>query len=62
MALLLRAGEVVSVDRLVDDVWGDAPPQSAEHSVAVYVSRLRPLLAPYGVLRGALERRMATPA
>ncbi|MEJ7569603.1 MAG: helix-turn-helix domain-containing protein [Gaiellaceae bacterium] len=27
--LLLRAGEVVSVDRLIDELWGEAPPEDA---------------------------------
>lgn len=39
--LLLRAGEVVSVERLVDEVWGEAPPPSAAHTLESYVSRLR---------------------
>jgi basic membrane lipoprotein Med (substrate-binding protein (PBP1-ABC) superfamily)/DNA-binding SARP family transcriptional activator len=38
----------------VDELWGAGPPSSAEHSVAVYVSRLRHVLAPHGV---SLERR-----
>jgi DNA-binding SARP family transcriptional activator/basic membrane lipoprotein Med (substrate-binding protein (PBP1-ABC) superfamily) len=55
-ALLLRAGEVVAVERLVDDVWGDDPPPSAAHSLESYVSRLRQLLNGHGprlVRRGA---------
>nr|MBA3375652.1 winged helix-turn-helix domain-containing protein [Actinomycetota bacterium] len=31
--LLLRADEVVSVERLIDEVWGDTPPPSAAHSL-----------------------------
>ena len=31
-ALLLRAGDVVSDERLVDDVWGKSPPASAAHT------------------------------
>jgi len=42
--LLLRAGEVVSVERLVDELWGDDPPPSASHSLEVYVSRIRRVL------------------
>ena len=53
-ALLLRAGEVVSDDRLIDEIWGDSPPESAAHSLEAYVSRLRQALAGHGV---ALERR-----
>ena len=42
--LLLRAGEVVPVDRLVDEVWGIDPPPSAAHTLESYISRLRQLL------------------
>ncbi len=43
-ALLLRAGEAISVEHLVDDLWPDDPPASARHAVQVYVSRLRQAL------------------
>jgi DNA-binding SARP family transcriptional activator/basic membrane lipoprotein Med (substrate-binding protein (PBP1-ABC) superfamily) len=43
--LLLQADEVVSVERLIDEVWGDNPPPSAGHSLEAYVSRLRSILA-----------------
>jgi YVTN family beta-propeller protein len=39
--LLLNHGEVVSVDRLVDELWGEEPPDTAVKTVQVYVSRLR---------------------
>jgi YVTN family beta-propeller protein len=39
--LLLHHGEVVSVDRLVDELWGERPPDTATKTVQVYVSRLR---------------------
>ena len=39
--LLLRANEVVTVDELVDEVWGDEPPAAARSSLYAYVSRLR---------------------
>lgn len=39
--LLLHANEVIPTDRLVDSLWGDDPPESAEHAIEVYVSRLR---------------------
>jgi basic membrane lipoprotein Med (substrate-binding protein (PBP1-ABC) superfamily)/DNA-binding SARP family transcriptional activator len=53
-ALLLRPDEVVPLERLVDEVWGDDPPPSAAHSLEAYVSRLRQSLVPHGVV---LERR-----
>jgi DNA-binding SARP family transcriptional activator/basic membrane lipoprotein Med (substrate-binding protein (PBP1-ABC) superfamily) len=46
--LLLKADEVVSVERLIDEVWGDRPPPSAGHSLEAYVSRLRSILAGEG--------------
>jgi predicted ATPase/DNA-binding SARP family transcriptional activator len=39
--LLLHANEVVTRERLVDAVWGDAPPRSAVQSLQVYVHALR---------------------
>ena len=42
--LLLHANHVVSRDRLVDELWGDSPPETAVQGVQVYVSRLRRLL------------------
>ena len=42
--LLLRAGEVVSSDRLIDELWGERPPPSGIDALQVYVSRLRKLL------------------
>ena len=40
-ALALRAGEVVSTDRLVADLWGDQAPASASGSLQNTVSALR---------------------
>jgi YVTN family beta-propeller protein len=42
--LLLRAGEVVSTDRLIDALWAERPPASALNSVHIYVSQLRKAL------------------
>jgi DNA-binding SARP family transcriptional activator len=39
--LLLQANEVVSTERLIDEVWGESPPSTVGKSVQVYVSRLR---------------------
>src|SRR5918994_683084 len=44
--LLVNANQVVSRDRLIDGLWGEAPPASVVQSVQVYVSRLRKLLPP----------------
>ncbi len=42
--LALELGRVVSVDRLVEDLWPGTPPQTAAHAVQVYVSQLRKAL------------------
>lgn len=39
--LLLHRGRQVSTDRLVDALWGEAPPPSALASIQAYVSNLR---------------------
>jgi DNA-binding SARP family transcriptional activator len=39
--LLLNANEIVSTDRLHDDLWGESPPATAAKSIQLYVSRLR---------------------
>ena len=44
--LLLRAGEVVSTDRLLDELWGESPPRTAGTSLHNLVSQLRKLLGP----------------
>ena len=43
--LLLHANEIVPTDRIIDLVWGDEPPRTAEHSVQIYVSELRKALS-----------------
>jgi predicted ATPase/DNA-binding SARP family transcriptional activator len=42
--LVLHANEVVSADRLIDDLWAAEPPATAAKTLQVYVSRLRNLL------------------
>ena len=42
--LLLRANEVVSRDRLIDGLWGERPPPTADHTLDNYLSRLRKAL------------------
>jgi predicted ATPase/DNA-binding SARP family transcriptional activator len=39
--LLACRGEVVTIDALVDALWGDSPPASAVATLRTYVSRLR---------------------
>jgi DNA-binding SARP family transcriptional activator len=40
-SLLLRANEVVSADRLIDELWGETPPPTAAKTLQAHVSRLR---------------------
>ena len=42
--LLLRRGEVVSSDRLIDQLWGEQPPVTAAKTLQGYVSHLRKAL------------------
>ncbi len=44
--LALRAGEVVSTDRLVEELWGGEPPKAALGSLQNLVSELRKALGP----------------
>jgi DNA-binding SARP family transcriptional activator len=46
--LLLHPNEVVSTDRLVDELWGERPPPSAPKVVQGYVSQLRKALEDVG--------------
>src|SRR5262245_44059476 len=43
--LLLHANEVVSSDRLIDELWGEGAPATAAKILQGYVSQLRKLLA-----------------
>jgi predicted ATPase/DNA-binding SARP family transcriptional activator len=42
--LLLAANQVVSTDRLVEDLWGDHPPERPQRALQVFISRLRKIL------------------
>jgi DNA-binding SARP family transcriptional activator len=44
--LLTRANEVVSTERLIDELWGARPPATAANALQYHVSRLRKALAP----------------
>src|SRR6516225_12047952 len=48
--LLLDANRTVATERLVDDLWGDEAPESAQKMVQIYVSQLRKVL-PGGMLQ-----------
>jgi len=40
-SLALRAGQVVSTERLAEDLWGETPPAGAAATLRTYVSHLR---------------------
>lgn len=48
-SLLLRANEVVSSDRLLDELWSERPPQSGRAALQVRISQLRKALGPAGI-------------
>jgi DNA-binding SARP family transcriptional activator/predicted RNA-binding Zn ribbon-like protein len=47
--LLLDAGHIVSIDRIIDLLWEGDPPPSPRSVIYTYVGRLRRTLAPHGV-------------
>jgi DNA-binding SARP family transcriptional activator/ABC-type transport system substrate-binding protein/streptogramin lyase len=49
--LLIRRGEVVSRDALIEALWPDRPPGTAAHSLDVQISRLRKAFAPEQLLQ-----------
>src|SRR5262249_51803587 len=44
--LLIARGRVVPVDRLIEDLWPEQPPQQALAAVQAFVSQLRRALEP----------------
>src|SRR3982074_1606895 len=48
--LLLRVNEVVSADRLIEDLWGEQPPDSGRAALQVRISQLRKALGPAGAV------------
>ena len=48
--LLLHVGEAVSTDQLIDELWGDEPPEAGSAALRVRVSQLRRALGPAGEL------------
>lgn len=59
--LALHAGEVVSMNDIVDVLWGTDPPRSCVRLVHGYAARLRPLLGPDGLAKAATGYRLAVP-
>jgi predicted ATPase/DNA-binding SARP family transcriptional activator len=58
--LLLSANEAVSVERLIDALWGEAAPASAVNLVQGYVSDLRRILEPGRPPRASGQRLVSS--
>src|SRR5919106_1641091 len=46
--LLLHGNEVVATEKLIDDIWGETPPEAARNSLQTYISLLRKTLGDGG--------------
>jgi YVTN family beta-propeller protein len=47
--LLLHRNQVVSADRLIDELWGESPPAGARRTLRAYVSKLRRAIGANGM-------------
>src|SRR3954462_9422952 len=57
--LALMGGRAITVDRLIDELWGEQPPMRARDSLQMHVSRLRKGLAEAGADSGRLVSHAA---
>lgn len=57
--LLLRANNIVMLDAIIDELWGDKPPKSAVPTAQTYIYQLRRQFEP-GVADDAPEQVLAT--
>ena len=55
--LLVHANRTLAIDRIVDELWGEEVPETAQKMVQIYVSHLRKLL-PSGTLHTRLPGYM----
>src|SRR5215203_4449900 len=51
--LVVGHGRPVSIEHLIDQIWGELPPVRVEASLQSYVARLRRVLEPHRDSRGA---------
>ena len=61
-ALALSAGAAVPVGRLVELVWGDQPPRTAEKTLQSYVVRLRIGLGADSIVRAGAAYCLTVPS
>ncbi|GAA0952434.1 AfsR/SARP family transcriptional regulator [Actinocorallia libanotica] len=57
--LLIRAGEPVSTEELMEELWGSGPPRRARAALHVYISQLRKHLLEAGGDQGRIGTRGA---
>ena len=55
--LLVNAGKTISRDRLIEELWGEAPPATVDSALHVYLSRLRRLLESAGAADALVRER-----
>jgi DNA-binding SARP family transcriptional activator len=60
-ALIVDANRVVSMDRLVDQLWGGEAPAAAIGSLQAYIANLRRVLEPHRLPRAAAEVLLTQP-
>jgi WD40 repeat protein/DNA-binding SARP family transcriptional activator len=56
--LLIRANEVVPTETLLDEIWGEEPPETARKVIQTYVSHLRKVVGQDRLQGGALGYRL----
>jgi DNA-binding SARP family transcriptional activator len=59
-AFVIHAGQLLSVDRLAEELWGDDPPANASNALQAHVARLRRLLPAPGGPEGAGHEWIST--
>ncbi|MDY6999098.1 MAG: BTAD domain-containing putative transcriptional regulator [Actinomycetota bacterium] len=59
--LVVAAGEVVSTDRIIDDIWATEPPPKALAGLQVHISNLRRLLEPARAKRAPAQVLISSP-
>jgi predicted ATPase/DNA-binding SARP family transcriptional activator len=60
--LAIETGRVIPTERLIEDLWGDAPPRSAANSLQGLVVKLRRSLGADTIATTAVGYRLALPA
>ena len=56
--LIVRAGRTVSIERLVQELWGEDPPANAVNALQAHIKRLRRLIGPDRIATSAPGYRL----